>query len=59
MTDDGTFTFDLQTNLIEKLDGERRSRSKTTARETYTDRNTRVAADDTLVGMAVRSTHLA
>ena len=32
VTDDGTFTFNLQTfNLIEKLDGERRSRSKTTA----------------------------
>ena len=31
VTDDGTFTFNLQTNLIEKLDGDRRSRSKTTA----------------------------
>ena len=31
VTDDGTFTFNLQTfNLIEKLDGDRRSRSKTT-----------------------------
>ena len=31
-TDDGTFTFNLQTfNLIEKLDGDRRSRSKTTS----------------------------
>ena len=81
VTDDGTFTFNLQTNLIEKLDGDRRSRSKTTAdwngsgntiatmrpatatatcgETRYTDRNTRAAADDTLVGMAVRSTHLA
>ena len=32
VTDDGTFTFNLLTfNLIEKLDGDRRSRSKTTA----------------------------
>ena len=32
VTDEGTFTFNLQTlNLIEKLDGDRRSRSKTTA----------------------------
>ena len=37
VTDDGTFTFNLQTfnlqtfNLIEKLNGDRRSRSKTTA----------------------------
>ena len=82
VTDEGTFTFNLQTNLIEKLDGDRRSRSKTTAKwnaaetqsatmrpatatatatcgETYTDCNTRAAADDTLVGMAIRSTHLA
>ena len=32
VTDEGTFTFNLQTfNLIEKLDGDRRSRSKTTS----------------------------
>ena len=31
VTDGGTFTFNLQTNLIEKLDSDRRSRSKTTA----------------------------
>ena len=30
-----------------------------TCGETYTDRNTRTAADDTLVGMVVRWTHLA
>ena len=80
VTDEGTFTFNLQTNLIKKLGGDERSRSKTTADwngsgntiatmrpatatatcvETRTDRSTKATVDDTLVEMAVRSTHLA
>ena len=82
VTDDGTFTFNLQTNQIRSWTaieeaGVRLQRTGTAAEtqsatmrpatatatatcgETYTDCNTRAAADDTLVGMAVRSTHLA